>query len=116
MVELFGMLMSQKLDMNKMMSLVSDFMIISQSVKACNQHTLSDITAHCFKDGVNSCTPDKIAENVQKNLFLIMGKMTDISNAVMGGIPKDAEQAYKFGNNLGNDVGSLIRVMLGFHQ
>ena len=115
-VELFGMIMKQKLDMNHMLSLVSDVMIITQSIQSCNMHTISDIGNFCFRDGVNTCTPDKIADNVQKNLFVIMAKFTDISNLAMGGIPKDSEQAFQFGITLGTNVGSLIRIVLGFHN
>ena len=79
-------------------------------------HTISDIGGFCFRNGVNTCTPDKIADNVQKNLFVIMAKFTDISNLVMGGIPKNSEQAFHFGTTLGTNVGSLIRIVLGFHN
>ncbi len=115
-VELFGMIINNKLDMNKMMSLVSDFMTIFSSIQSCNVHTFSDIGTFCFHDGTMTCTPDKIADNVQKNLFVIMAKMTDVSNLVMQGIPKNAEEAYSFGQTLGNDVGGLIRIVLGFHN
>ena len=115
-VQLFGMILKQKFDMNKMMTLVADIMTITQSIQSCSVRSISDIGDFCFHSGVNSCTPDKIADNVQKNLFVLMAKMTDISNLVMGGIPKDAEQAYQFGQTLGNDVGGLIRIMLGFHN
>jgi hypothetical protein len=110
------MIMKQKLDMNRMMSVVSDVMTITQSISSCNMHTISDIGGYCFHNGENSCTPDKIANNVQKNLFVIMAKFTDISNLVMGGIPNNSEQAYHFGDTLGNNVGSLMRIILGFHN
>jgi len=115
MVTLFGMIVNNKLDMNKMMTLVADVMTITSSLQACQQSTLSDVGNFCFQNGENRCTPDKIGENVQKNLFVIMAKFTDISNLVMAGVPKDAEKAYTFGVTLGTDMGSLIRIILGFH-
>ena len=115
-VELFGMIIKNKLDMNKMMSLVGDFMVISSSIQSCNVHTISDVTSFCLTNGMNTCTPDKIAENVQKNLFLIMGKMTELSQIVMKGIPKQPEEAFTFGKTLGLDTGSLMRIILGFHK
>ena len=115
-IQLFGMIINQKLDMNKMMTLVGDVMTIFQSIQSCKEHSISDLSNFCFHSGANTCTPEMIANNVQKNLFVIMAKMTDISNLVMGGIPKDSEQAFQFGQTLGNDVGGLIRVMLGFHN
>jgi len=53
-------------------------------------------------------------DNFQKNLLIIMGKMTDISTLVMQGIPKNAEEAFNVGEQAGNDIGSVIRVVLGF--
>ena len=84
------MIIKQKLDRNKMMTLGADIMTITQSIQTCNVRSISDLGDFCFRSGVNTCTPDKVADNVQKNLFVIMAKMTDISNLVMGGIPKDA--------------------------
>ena len=99
-----------------MMNLVQDVMSITGSLSTCNINTVSDISSFCFPNGKNICTPDKIAENVQKNLFLLMAKFTDISNLMMEGIPKDADAAYSFGRQAGLDVGSLIRVVIGFHN
>ena len=115
-VELFDLVVSMKLDVSKMMSLVGDVMTITSSLSTCNINSVSDLSTFCFGTGKNICTPDKIAENVQKNLFLLMAKFTDISNLMMGGIPKDAEAAYAFGRQAGLDVGSLIRVVIGFHN
>ena len=115
-VQLFGMIIKQKLDMNKMMTLVSDIMTITQSISSCNINTISDIGKYCYHDNQLACTPDKISDNVQKNLFVIMAKVTDISNVVMMGVPKNADDAFQFGQSLGNDVGSLMRIILGFHN
>ncbi len=105
-----------KLDISKMMSLVGDVMAITGSLSTCNLNTLSDLSSFCFGNGKNICTADKISENVQKNLFLLMAKFTDISNLVMQGLPKDADAAYNFGRQAGLDLGSLIRVVIGFHN
>ena len=114
-VELFGLVVNMTLDISKMMSLVGDVMQITSSLSTCNINTVSDLSTFCFQGGKNICTPDKISENVQKNLFLLMAKFTDISNLMMGGIPKDADGAYQFGRQAGLDIGSLIRVVIGFH-
>ena len=115
-VELFDLVVSMKLDVSKMMNLVGDVMTITSSLSTCNINTVSDLSSFCFGNGKNICTPDKISENIQKNLFLLMAKFSDISNLMMGGIPKDAEAAYSFGRQAGLDVGSLIRVIIGFHN
>ena len=113
-VELFGLVVNMKLDVTKMMSLIGDVMSITGSLSTCNINTISDLSNFCFGGKINICTPDKIAENVQKNLFLLMAKFTDISNLVMGGVPTDADAAYQFGRQAGLDIGSLIRVVIGF--
>ena len=63
-VQLFGMIIKQKLDMNKMMTLVADIMTITQSIQTCNVRSISDLGDFCFHSGVNTCTPDKVADNV----------------------------------------------------
>ncbi len=115
-IELFGMIINRKLDMNKIMSLVGDFMIISSSIQSCKADAFKDLFTHCMKNGENTCTPDKLVENVQKNLFLIMGKMTDVSTLATKGIPKNSNDAFEFGKTLGKDIGSVMRIVLGFHQ
>jgi hypothetical protein len=113
-VDLFGMLATKQLDIMKMMSFFTDFMSIFGSLTACNTGAVSDIASFCFNNKVNVCTPDKITENIQKNLFLIMAKFTDISNIMIEGVPTDADDAYTFGRQAGLDMGSLIRVVIGF--
>ena len=110
------MIIKKKLDLNRMMGLVSDFMIITSSLRSCNINTISDVGGFCFRTGKNTCTPDTIADNVQKNLFVLMAKMTDLSNIVMDGYPKTAPEAEVFGEKLGNDMGAVVRIVLGFHQ
>ena len=101
--------------MNKMRFLIQDVMTIFNSFQSCQQSTFTDLGNFCFQDGENKCTPDKIADNAQKNLFVIMAKFTDISNLVMSGVPQDSAKAYSFGVSLGTDFGGLLRIILGFH-
>ena len=87
------MLATKQLDVMKLMSVFTDFFSIFTAFTTCNGG-LTDIAAFCLASGTNACTPDKVTANIQKNLFLIMAKFTDISNIMMGGVPKNAEEAY----------------------
>ena len=102
--------------MDKIMNIMSDLMTVTASLSSCNLNTITDVAAYCYHDGKNICTAEMIAANLQKNLFLVMAKMTDISQLIIQGVPKDPETAYAFGTQAGMDIGSLVRVMLGFHQ
>ena len=113
-IDIFGMLVTKKLDIMKMMNFFTDFMSIFTAISSCNTEAVTDIASFCLSSKVNACTPDKITENIQKNLFLIMAKFTDISNIMMGGLPASADDAYTFGRQAGLDMGSLIRVVIGF--
>ena len=115
-IELFDAVFSGKLDLNFMMKIVTDFMTITQSIEACGTKTFTDLASFCFFDSANNCSPDKLIENVQKNLLIILGKLTDVSTLVMQGIPKDSEGAYNMGEQAGTDIGSLIRILVGFHS
>ena len=112
-VDLYGMLATKQLDVMKLMTVFTDFFSIFTAFTTCNGG-LTDIAAFCLASGTNACTPDKVTANIQKNLFLIMAKFTDISNIMMGGVPKSAEEAYTQGRQAGLDMGSLLRVVIGF--
>jgi len=113
-LDLFSQVFEGKFDVSKLFALFTDIMSISNSVQSCNVKAVSDLANWCLFDQGNNCTPAKIMDNFQKNLLIIMGKMTDISTLVMQGLPKNAEESFNVGQQAGNDIGSLIRVCLGF--
>ena len=96
------------------MKAVTDIMSITGSLSTCSSKAATDLFDWCFVDAAANCAPEKVMENVQKNLLIIMGKFTDLSTLVMQGLPKDGEQAYSMGLQAGTDLGSLIRTALGF--
>ena len=113
-IELFDAVFQGRFDLGFIMSLVTDFMTITSSLQSCSTQAITDLASFCFFTSATSCTPGAIIQNAQSNLLIIMSKMTDLSTIVMQGIPKDAEQAYNMGTQAGQDIGSLIRVIIGF--
>lgn len=77
--------------------------------------SFTDLASFCFfnKDG-SLCAPNMLWDNIQKNLLLIMAKLTDISTIVFQGIPKDKDAAFAMGLQAGGDIGNLVRIVLGF--
>lgn len=54
--------------------------------------------------------------NVQKNMFVIMGKFTDLSTLAKAFPAKDSTDLYNQTYQLGDDVGTILRVVMGFDQ
>ena len=113
-LELFKAVFSGKFDLSFMMKCVTDLMTITSSISSCSTQSFTDLANFCFFDAGNNCAPAKLMENIQKNLLIIMGKLTDMSTLVMQGLPKDGEQAFNMGQQAGTDLGSLIRTIIGF--
>ena len=114
-IELFEAVFSGKMDLTFVMRVVTDFITISSNLEQCSMKSFTDLASFCFfnKDGTK-CAPNKLMENVQKNLLLILAKLTDISTLVFQGIPKDNEAAFAMGQQAGGDIGNLVRIVLDF--
>lgn len=113
-LELFNMVFSGKLDLTYILKCVTDLMTISSSLSTCSTKAFTDLATFCFLADGGNCAPETILANIQKNLLLIMGKLTDLSTMVMQGLPKDGEAAYNMGLQAGQDLGGVIRIILGF--
>ena len=113
-MELFDAVFKGKLDLTFIMKCVTDMMTISSSLSTCSTKAFTDLASFCFLADGGNCMPDAILTNIQKNLLLIMGKLTDLSTMVMQGLPKDGEAAYNMGLQAGQDLGAVVRIILGF--
>ena len=92
-LELFDKVFKGEIDIAFMLRVVTDLMTITASIESCSTKAVTDLASYCFFDTGKNCELTKLIENIQKNLLIIMGKLTDISTLVLQGLPKDGEQA-----------------------
>lgn len=69
------------LQINKLQSLIPDMMTTIHSLSSCNVGDFKKVADYCVED-FSRCAPNKIMANVQKNMFVVMGKFTDLSTLV----------------------------------
>jgi hypothetical protein len=74
-----------------------------------------DILHECAKDKT-ACTPSKFLENVTKNMFVLVGKMTSMAESFKGFPAKNTDDFAEQMSELGDDFGTFSRVMFNFHQ
>jgi len=113
-IEIFDAVFQGKLDLSFIMRLVTDLMSISSSLQSCGTKPFTDLANFCLFDPAQNCAPGKVLDNVQRNMLLLLSKLTDISTLVMEGIPKDAAMAFEMGQQAGKDVGGLLRMIINF--
>lgn len=98
------------------MSLLADGMDVLGNLKKCSVGNFAAFTEFCFESEEDNCAPEKIMANVQKNMFVLMGKLTDLSELVQNFPPKTQEDAYKMTYTVGDDLGTLIRVLVNYNE
>jgi hypothetical protein len=54
--------------------------------------------------------------NAQKNLFVIMGKMTDLQQIAMEFPGTTTTEIYDESKQIGKDIGEIIRVLTGYKK
>ena len=76
---------------------------------------MTDIYAFCSGDPAN-CSSSKFLENLTQNMFVLMAKMTEITQIYKVFPAETAEGLYGQAYMLGNDIGTLLRVLSGYKQ
>ena len=60
------------------------------------------------------CSATAILLNGQKNMFALMGRLTDLATAFQSFPPKDPSQSYDLAYQMGNDIGEMVRLLINF--
>ena len=71
-------LTEERKDLNKVMILWQDAWAIGTSMQDCSIDAFLDVYKFC-SDNNDSCSPTGLMMNSQKNMFVIMGKFSDLS-------------------------------------
>ena len=76
-----------------------------------------DIMAMCKEvdeDGVSKCAMSHITENLSKNMFVLMGKLTGMAETMKDFPSEDPEEYHEQMRELGTDAGTFLRVLYNF--
>jgi len=96
---------------------IPDVLQIYTNIMECK--TLDEIQGYedFCTDAEDHCNPSIIFQNLQKNMFLIVGKLTDISSTVSQGFPAAAaDEFYTQMYSIGDDLGSTVRAVLAYDE
>lgn len=105
----------QTMDQSKIFQALPQILQIMTSFTECNMtNPIMDKMIRCYY----STTPDPtcefshITENISKNMFVVMGKFTDIST-ILGTFPASEEKEFLDQcRQIGLDFGTMLRVLL----
>ena len=111
-VTAMGNMANMTADINAM----TDGMEIFENMQTCRfEGPMYDILHVCKKEP-EACTMKKIGENLTKNMFVLVGKMTSLAET-MQNFPATGRKEFRDQMvELGDDMGTVWRVMLNYHE
>ena len=89
---------------------------IFENIAKCRMEgPLFDIIHLCATEK-DACLPSTIGENVTKNMFVLVGKCTSMTETFKGFPAKDKEAFKDQMSQVGDDFGTLLRVLFNYHK
>lgn len=100
-------------DFSKIQTLIPAVMEIVENLKSCPTITeVKEIELYCQEDPTR-CDSTMIIGNIQKGMFAMMGKLTDMSSIISELPSETADELYTNMYQVGDDLGSVFRTVLG---
>ena len=91
---------------------------IMSDLASCKfEQSVFDIMAMCKElddDGVSKCAMSHITENLTKNMFVLMGKLTGMAETMKDFPAEDPDEYHEQMRELGTDAGTFVRVLYNF--
>ena len=91
---------------------------IMSDLSACKfEQSIFDIMSMCKEkdeDGKKKCDMAHMTENLSKNMFVLMGKMTGMAETMNDFPAEDPEEYQEQMKELGTDAGTFLRVLYNF--
>ena len=102
-------------DLQKDLNLFEDGAEIMENLGNCHfEKPAFDILRMCTKDS-ESCKGSKVLENLTKNMFVLVGKITGAAETFDGFPAEDNADFREQMHEIGDDCGTLLRVLFDFH-
>ena len=85
-----------------------------ENLGSCHfEMSIFDVIEECTNDE-DACTIGAITQNLSKDMFILMGKMTSVAETVQG-FPADDQGEFKEQmKEFGSDAGTLLRVIFNY--
>ena len=81
------------------------------------EQSVFDVMAMCKEvdeDGASKCAMSHMTENLSKNMFVLMGKLTGMAETMKDFPSEDPEEYHEQMRELGTDAGTFLRVLYNF--
>ena len=89
---------------------------IMENLSVCHfEGAIFDILSVCQKDA-KACSMATITQNMSKDMFVLIGKMTSLAEVLQGFPSKDKYDFEEQMKELGGTGGAWARVMFNFHH
>ena len=101
-------------DFTKDINLFSQGAEVLENLSACHfEQSAYDLMQQCTTD-VDACTITTIAANLEKDMFVLMGKLTSMAETIQGFPADDNGDFNEQMKEFGSDAGTLLRVVFNY--
>lgn len=108
--------MGSAFDIQKDVNMFSQMAEIMENLSVCHfEQPAFDILSLCTKDA-KACDLGTITQNMSKDMFVLIGKMTSLAEIMQGFPAKDRYDFEEQMKELGSTGGTWARVMFNFHH
>ena len=104
----------QTFDQSKIFGLFGQGMEVFNSFQSCSiESSFNDVSTYCNVHP-SACTGAALMDNVTKNMFVLMGKFTEVTSVLQEFPAETAAELYTQTSSLGNILGTTLRLLSGF--
>jgi hypothetical protein len=102
------------MDIQKDFNMFAEMAQIMENLSKCHfEESAFDIMTLCTKEPT-ACLLPKVTENLTKNMFVLIGKMTSLAETLQGFPSKEVDQYEEQMRELGSTGGTWARVMFDY--
>lgn len=102
-------------DFSKGMDIIKEGTEVLNDVQECKfLQSWTDIDHFC-KEDLSNCSMTKMTENLSKNMFVIIGKLTSLTETMKDFPSPDPETYADQMYEIGDDAGTMLRTLYNFH-
>ena len=89
---------------------------VFENLSKCHfEESAFDILALCSASP-EACMMPKLSENMTKQMFVLVGKLTSLGETMQGFPAKDTDTFREQTKELGQDLGTTLRIVFDFHK
>ena len=97
-------------------NLFGDTAEVFQDLSICHfEESVFDIMGLCASNP-DACAMPKLTENLTKNMFVLVGKITSLGESMQGFPAAEAGEFKEQMKELGQDAGTVLRIVFDFHK